>query len=124
MSARDGAPESERGGDSIVAPFGRNPLRFSRHAARRVEDRGISPLVVELLIRYGHVTRRHGAWRHAFDKASRRRLKAAIGKPAYMRLEDLLDAYVLVSDDKEIITAAWRLDGRRKRCVREGARLH
>ena len=124
MSAPGGARESGQSGDGIVAPFVRDPLRFSRHAARRVEDRGIPPLGVELLVRYGHVTRRHGVWRHAFDKASRRRLKAAIGKPAYVRLEDLLDAYVLVSDDKEIITAAWRLDGRRKRCVREGARLH
>ncbi len=124
MSAPGGARESGQRGDGIVAPFARNPLRFSRHAARRVEERAIPPLVVELLVRYGHAVRRRGAWCYAFDKASRRRLKAAIGKPAYMRLEDLLDAYVLVSDDKEIITAAWRLDGRRKRCVREGARLH
>lgn len=80
--------------------------------------------MVELLVRYGHAVRRHGAWCHAFDKASRRHLKAAIGKPAYVRLEDLLDAYVLVSDDNEIVTAAWRLDGRRKRCVRDGAGLH
>ncbi len=124
MKPTNGVQHERRSGDGVAGPPGQATLHYSRHAARRVEARAIPPLVVELLVRYGQATRRHGAWRYALDKSSRRRLKTAIGKAAYARLEDLLDAYVVVSDENEVVTAAWRLDGRRKRCVRDAARLH
>ncbi len=85
---------------------------YTKHAGRRSSERAIPNLVVSLLIDYGRRSRSRGAWSYALDKQSRRRLRAAIGKVAYSRLKDLFDAYVIVSDEGHVITAAWRNSGR------------
>ena len=70
-----------------------------------MQQRGIEPLVVELLCRYGaeeHDGR--GAVRRYFDKGSRKLLRRAIGRQTYKRLEGFLDTYLVECDGKIITT--------------------
>ena len=80
----------------------------TRHGLERAQKRGIPKLIVNWLIDYGRSTRRRGANVYFFDKFSRRQLQKDIGRLAYKRLEDMLNAYVVVSDCGKVITAGWR----------------
>jgi len=52
---------------------------FTLHAQARVQQRGIPPLVIELLERFGSCVRCCGADRLIFDKAAIARLKRHLG---------------------------------------------
>jgi len=80
----------------------------TKHGSYRAQKRGIPKLIVNWLIDYGQSTRRRGANVYFFDKFSRKQLQNDIGKLAYKRLEDMLNAYVVVSDCGKVITAGWR----------------
>lgn len=81
---------------------------YTKHGSARAQQRGIPPIIVSWLQDYGRVTRHMGADVYYFDKKSRKALKSDIGTLAYKRIADLLDAYAVVSDDGQIITAARR----------------
>jgi hypothetical protein len=83
--------------------------KFTKHGSTRKQQRGIPQLILDWLIEYGRVTRRRGADVYSFDKDGRRRLRRDIGGLAYNRLEDFFDAYVVLSDDGNVITMGWRL---------------
>ncbi len=87
----------------------------SRHARSRMQKRSISPIAVELIQRHGKSVRSHGANKYFLDKQARKQIEKKIGKQAYLRLKDLLDIYVVESDDGEVITVAHR-----RRKIREG----
>jgi hypothetical protein len=88
---------------------------LTRHAQSRMQQRSIPNLVVDLVLRHGHESRRLGASVFRLDKAARRRIRSEIGSVAYRRLEDLFDIHVVLSDEGTVITAAHRL-GRMERC--------
>jgi len=77
---------------------------LTHHAAVRSQQRGIPPLIIDLVIDYGRMIQRGGASVFFLDKSTRRILKKNIGTIAYNRLNDLLDAYVVMSSDGSIIT--------------------
>ena len=77
---------------------------LTRHAAVRSQQRGIPPLIIDLVVDYGTEIQRRGASVYFLDKLTRRNLKKEIGSIAYKRLDDLLDAYVVVSGDGTIVT--------------------
>ena len=84
-------------------------IEYTAHAIARAQQRTIPPLIVDWLMDYGHVTRHKGGDVYHFDKAARRTLRSRIGSLPYKRLADLLDAYVVISDDGEVITVGKRL---------------
>jgi hypothetical protein len=81
---------------------------FTKHAKIRAQQRGIPRLVLDWLMDYGTMKRGHGVDFYSFDHKSRKALRQEIGKVAYKRIADLLNAYAVVSDDGAVITTGWR----------------
>lgn len=81
---------------------------FTHHAEARMQQRGISHQAVDALMAYGEYRRHRGAEVCYLTKQSRSRMLKDMGKPAFMKLEKALDAYVVVSDEGTIITAGHR----------------
>jgi hypothetical protein len=81
---------------------------LSKHAAARLQQRGIAPLVVDLLLEFGASEKSgDGTTKHYFDKHARRRLRAYAG-PLASLLEAHLDCYAVVGPEGRIVTAAHR----------------
>lgn len=99
-----------------------NTLPLSHHAAVRLQQRSIPPLVVDLLDLYG--TRQsagRGAEMVYMDKAARRRMCQVLGGGAVAALQPLLSAYLIESESGQVITAGWRCTRvQRDRSVRRG----
>lgn len=84
-------------------------MKLTEHAKVRQQQRGIPPLVVDLLIEYGTEARAGShATTHYFDKAARRRLQVYAGRLCGL-LEEYLDYYAVVADDGSVITVAPRI---------------
>ena len=85
-------------------------LALTLHAERRMQQRGIPPLIVELLEQYGAPARcPGGAERLTFDKPARARLRRSLGARGVAIVDRWLGIYTVVSDDTgEVITAAHR----------------
>ncbi|MCA8016512.1 MULTISPECIES: hypothetical protein [Burkholderia] len=83
-------------------------LDLSKHAAIRLQQRGIAPLVVDLLLEFG-VTEKSGdgTTKHYLDKPARRRLRSYAGQLASL-LEAHLDCYAVTGAEGTIVTAAHR----------------
>ena len=82
-------------------------MRMSQHASKRSQQRGIPPLIVDLLLEFG--TREHdgnGAEVCYFDRGAKRRLQSYAGGLIGKLSEDL-DAYAIVSGD-EVVTVGSR----------------
>ncbi len=82
---------------------------YTRHAETRCQQRGIRSEVVDALMAYGRRRTRHGADVYFMDRTTRERARADLGRIGYGRIADRLDAYLVVSDDGQVITAAKRL---------------
>ncbi|MDR1853377.1 MAG: hypothetical protein LBR05_00525 [Azoarcus sp.] len=79
-------------------------MNTSQHATVRLQQRGISPLVVDLLRDFGKsVPAGDGASKLFFDKAARKKLKAYAGSIARF-LEEHLNVYAVVAADDRLIT--------------------
>ena len=76
------------------------------HARKRSQQRAIAPFVMELVMKYGRVTYRHGAKVIFLDKVARKKLKRYLGHKVYARIEDQFDVYVVA--DGSIVTTAHR----------------
>lgn len=88
----------------------------TRHASLRCRQRGIEPLTLELLARFGtEVHDGRGATVQYFDKASRRRMARALGHRAVARLAEWTGAFAVVSNDGAVITTGHRTQ-RMRRC--------
>ena len=85
-------------------------LALTHHADRRMQQRGIPPLVVELLDQFGTSARcPRGAQMLTFDKQARARLRRAVGARGVAVVDRWLGIYTVVSDDTgEVITASHR----------------
>lgn len=70
------------------------PDKFSKHAARRAQQRRIDPFVHELLERFGEEEYDgHGYVRRYFSKKSIRAMERAFGREPVRRFADKLHAY-------------------------------
>lgn len=81
-------------------------MKTSAHANIRSQQRGIPPLVIDLLMQFG--TREHdlrGAEVLYFDRRSRKKLEAYAGG-LIGKLNEHLDAYAIVSGGKVITVGA------------------
>lgn len=84
-------------------------LTYSRHATARMNQRGIRGEAVETLLAHGRRKRSRGADVYYMDRASRRSAREKLGPKAFARLEQSLNAYLVVADDGTLVTAARRL---------------
>lgn len=81
---------------------------LTQHAKSRVQQRGIPPLALDLLLQFGRCERAGGgALKVYLDKKGRRRLQAYAG-PLSALLREYLDIYAIVSEQDEVITVAHR----------------
>jgi hypothetical protein len=84
-------------------------MKLTKHASVRQQQRGIPPIVIDLLLDYGTVKRAgKNTTTHYFDKASRRRVLAYAGRLSTL-FEEYLDYYAIVGNDGSIITVAPRI---------------
>jgi hypothetical protein len=82
-------------------------MDMTKHAKTRQQQRGIPPIVVDLLLDYGTEVRAPGqqVTKRYFDKPARRRLRIYAGRLAHL-LEEYLDYYAVISNDGKVITVA------------------
>lgn len=82
-------------------------MELSKHARDRAQKRGVAPMVIDLLLRFG--TREHdgrGAEICYFDRRAKRRLQSYAGD-LLGKMDGVLDAYVVVTDET-VVTAGVR----------------
>lgn len=82
-------------------------MNMSQHANKRSQQRGVPPLIVDLLIQFG--AREYdgkGAEIYFFDNKAKKRLKSYAGG-LISKLSEQLDAYAVISEDK-VITVGTR----------------
>lgn len=83
---------------------------MTKHAQARTQQRGIPPLIIDLLEQFGAKEKAgDGAVMFFFDKAARRQVKAHAGSMA-RHLDDYLDIYAVVSSDASVITVGHRFE--------------
>lgn len=86
-----------------------NTLPLTHHAATRLQQRSIPPLVAELLDHYGaRQPADRGTEMVYMDKAAHRRMRQELGKAVVAALQPLLSAYLIESESGLVITAGWR----------------
>ena len=90
-------------------------LPLTHHATRRIQQRGIPPWFLQLLLAYGHSRHDgHGAVIKTVDRAARGRMQAALSRAAFVAAEAYFDVYAVVAlDDDAVVTVAHRTRRRR-----------
>ena len=73
-----------------------------------MQQRSIPMCAVDALMEYGEARRHHGADIVFLTKRGRKAIQKDCGKQTLLKLEKALDAYLVVSDDGAVITAAHR----------------
>lgn len=82
---------------------------LTKHAAARIQQRALPPLVLDWLHTYGHEQHDgRGAMILFFNKSARRRLERAVGREPVRRMKQWLNAYAVVSTVGQVITAGHR----------------
>lgn len=71
---------------------------MSAHASRRLQQRAIHPLMVDLLYRYGRKHHQNGSTVLFLDSRARKKARRAL-EEVERRFEKLCDAYLVESDD-------------------------
>ena len=83
-------------------------LSLSQHARVRMQQRGIPPRAVELLLEHGAVQHDHQGGRVLyFDKARQRKLRQVLEPQAVAGMERFFNAYAVMSRG-EVLTVGWR----------------
>ncbi len=84
-------------------------FHLSHHVRVRMQQRGITGDILETILNFGKRSHSGGAYSYALDKHGRERARKELGEPAFRRIADRLDCYVVVSFDGAILTAAHRI---------------
>ena len=84
-------------------------LQVSRHAATRMQQRGLPPLVLQWLEDYGSERYDgHGGVIRYFDKRARRALERAVGREPVRRMHEWLNSYAVFAHDGTAVTVGRR----------------
>ena len=84
-------------------------MNHTRHAITRMQQRGIPPMVDQLLDLYGQEEHDgHGAVTLYLNKNSIRNMERDLGRGPVSRLAQWLNAYKVQSSDGRTITAGYR----------------
>jgi len=83
-------------------------MQISKHAFVRMQQRAVSPKVIQFLEHYGRRVHdgRQGVIVH-FDKRARSRIQKNMGAKEFAGIEKKLDAYLIEVDGK-VITVGYR----------------
>lgn len=82
---------------------------YSHHASSRSQQRGIPPVVIDWLIRFGDSEwDHHGGQVKYFTRRSRRRVESEVGSVITRRLHEYLDCYAVVGLDGSLVTCGHR----------------
>ena len=82
---------------------------LTRHALVRMQQRGIPPIALEVLLDFGREAHDHRGCRVVrFDMLSRRRAEMELGRERYRRIERWLGAYAVVGPDDAVLTVGHR----------------
>lgn len=82
----------------------------TQHARARSQQRGIPPVLIDLLLKFGATQRAPGGVDKVyFDKAARRRVRTYVGN-VFKQIDEFLDVYAVVSPDGQVITVAHLTD--------------
>jgi hypothetical protein len=85
------------------------PVRFTDHAAVRMQQRGIPAWYLNLLVQHGKTTHDgHGAVLKSVSKSTRQRLRKVLSRTEYVQAERYFGVYAVVSPEQAIVTAAHR----------------
>jgi hypothetical protein len=83
--------------------------RLTRHASKRLQQRGIPPAAVDALLSYGAVEFDHqGGSIYYLDKRSRRRMEGALNESGPRQVKALRSIYAVVGPDGEVVTVGHR----------------
>ena len=83
---------------------------LSRHARVRMQQRGIPPSVISLLVAFGATAYDgRGSRIRYFDKRARNRVRTAIGEAQMRQFDNLLNSYAVVADGDVVVTVGHRL---------------
>ena len=83
-----------------------NSIAFTKHAFKRCQQRAIPPFIVDLIIDYGRITRRHSSDVYYLDKNAKTEIKRLLGRKIYARVSDQLNVFVVL--EGEVLTVAHR----------------
>ncbi|HET6264588.1 MAG TPA: hypothetical protein VFD95_07015 [Usitatibacter sp.] len=79
------------------------------HARARMQQRGISPAALDVLLEYGREVHDHRGCRIVrFDKRSRRRAARELAAGLFRRIERHLGAYAVIGPDDAVVTVGHR----------------
>ena len=82
---------------------------LTTHARARMQQRGISPAVLDALLEFGREAHDHrGCLIVRFDKRSRRHAERGLGRELYRRIERHLGAYAVIGPDDAVVTVGHR----------------
>lgn len=82
---------------------------MTRHATKRMQQRGIRERVLPLLFEYGEEEYdHHGTMMLYFNKRSRQRLSKAMPQDELKRLSSALNAYAVLDKDGAVVTVGHR----------------
>lgn len=77
-------------------------MKLTLHAAARAQQRGVSPLIVDLLVRFGTIQKSgDGTEMCYFDRHARKALVSYVGG-AIGKLSEELDAYAIISGEQVV----------------------
>lgn len=107
-------------------------MSLTKHARVRMQQRAISPLLVDLLQDFGSRQRAGGGSSLVFfDKRARRELRTYAGS-MFSQINESLDVYAVLGSDGQVITTGYRTEriqrerdsagmagARRQRCRRQ-----
>jgi hypothetical protein len=87
----------------------RDDMQLTKHAQTRMQQRGITETVLDLLYTYGrHVERGSAGAIVHFDKRAREIIRKSTPRKEYARIEQKLNAYIVESSDGSIVAVGYR----------------
>jgi len=85
-------------------------FNLSQHARVRMQQRGIPPSVISLLVAFGATAYDgRGSRIRYFDKRARNRVRMAIGEAQMRQFDNLLNSYAVVACGDVVVTVGHRL---------------
>ena len=83
--------------------------QLTDHAQSRMQQRAIPPLILDWLQSYGAIEHDHrGAEVHYFGHDAKRRIAKDVGQKVVDLLGAFLDAYMVTSNQGDVITCGYR----------------
>ena len=84
-------------------------VNLTRHAAKRLQQRGIPGNILPLLYDFGHEEYDHRGTRTVyFNRRDREQVARAVGTTEFKRLQAAMDAYFVLDENDTIVTVGHR----------------